>query len=450
MPLFSRLREGLALRIKQIQAVDDRQLRYVDIQLIDGWNHHVIIRTIHNAMCRNLPASSAYAIAPVLRFLASAYQARESFRQFLYRAGVLSASSLPAPVISVGNLTSASGKTPFVQHLARHYYQFHGISSLIIQLGSGTVDEAIMLEHDFAGTPIKVVGDTANPAELKQILIDFPSIRLVLLDNGLQHLPLMRDLDIVTLNAFTPLGNGHLMPRGSLREPPGPALRRADAVVVHHVDIAGEERVDNTVRLIERMLPRHTLRVQTVMMPTMLRFIVPMKRTLDMSADSSELGGLVGLSILEKSAIVFLTGVGSPFTVEEHAKRLGALHVEGCGSIGCSIHEDHHHFTSDEVHEAVARVKLLMKDDRYSHVCIVLTEKDFWRQRHFWSSVFIRYNHEIWDGTDQDAKKKKWGAYILRSELQLQSHDSRFSSESAMWAAMLRLATDHFRGRSYC
>lgn len=402
-------------------------------------------------LCRKLPALSGFVLAPVLRFLASAYEFRESSRQFLYRVGVFSAHSLPAPVISVGNLTSASGKTPFVQHLAKHYWQFHGIPSLIIQLGGGTVDEAIMMENDFKDTPIRVVGDSSNPADLKEILIDSPSIRLVLLDNGLQHLPLMRDLDIVTLNAYNPLGNGHLMPRGSLREPPGPALRRADAVVVHHVDIAGEERVTHTMRLIERMIPRHTLRVQTVMVPGSLRCIVPPRetRTLDMSASDMDSilphpGDHTHISTLQNSAVVFLTGVGAPVTVEEHAKKLGALHVEGCGE-----HEDHHYFTSDEVHQAVKRVRMLMEDPRYSHVCIVLTEKDYWRQRHFWNSVFIRYSHEVWDGTDPETKSTKWGAYILKGELQLYHHDSRFSSESAMWAAMLRLATDHYRMRSY-
>lgn len=379
----------------------------------------------------------------MLRALASMYAARESTKQFLYRTGLLSACSLPAPVISVGNLTSASGKTPFVQHLARHYWQFHGMPSLIIQLGEGIVDEAIMLEHDFQGTPIKVV-ETSNPAELKEILLEDPSLRLVLLDNGLQHFPLMRDLDIVTVNAHCPLGNGHLKPRGSLREAPRPALRRADAVVVHHVDIAGEERVEQSNRMIEHLIPRHTLRIKSKMMPLMLRSIVPQRRSLDMSVDTERLGEYISLTSLDKAAIVFLTGVGSPTTVEEHVRSLGAIHVEGCGT-----HEDHHHFSIDEVHEAVRRVKALMHDPQYSHVCLLMTEKDFWRQQYMWNSVIMRYSHEIWDGKDHETKKSKWGAYLLHSELQLVSHDPRFSSESAMWAAMLRLAMDHFRGRSY-
>lgn len=36
-----------------------------------------------------------------------------------------------------------------------------------------------------------------------------------------------------------PFGNGHLIPRGNLLELPKAALRRADAVVLHHADLAG-------------------------------------------------------------------------------------------------------------------------------------------------------------------------------------------------------------------
>src|SRR5262249_44631052 len=42
----------------------------------------------------------------------------------------------------------------------------------------------------------------------------------LLLDDGLQHHGLQRDLDIVVVDASNPLGNGRLLPRGPLRESP--------------------------------------------------------------------------------------------------------------------------------------------------------------------------------------------------------------------------------------
>ena len=48
---------------------------------------------------------------------------------------------------------------------------------------------------------------------------------VLLLDDGLQHPEVARDLDVVVMDASNPLGNGRVLPRGPLREPPG-ALRR--------------------------------------------------------------------------------------------------------------------------------------------------------------------------------------------------------------------------------
>lgn len=41
------------------------------------------------------------------------------------------------------------------------------------------------------------------------------------------------------VNSLCPFGNGHLLPRGTLRELPKQALRRADALVLHNVDLLG-------------------------------------------------------------------------------------------------------------------------------------------------------------------------------------------------------------------
>lgn len=260
--------------------------------------------------CSTLPTSSRLLLAPALSALASLGATQESIRQFLYRAGILNATALPAPVISISNLTSASGKTPFVEYLARHYWQNHGLPSLIVQLGGGTVDETIMLRHTFADTPIEVV-DSASTQEARDILRDNPSLRLVLLDNGLQHMPLRRDLDIVTVNAMAPFGNGHLRPRGTLREPYRPAIKRSDAVVLHHVDIAGSERLARTLSSLGALLPRHSLLTQTQMAPLSLRCLVPKLRSLDMS-EYQGLGDEVGLSMLSGAAVVCLTAIGIP------------------------------------------------------------------------------------------------------------------------------------------
>jgi tetraacyldisaccharide 4'-kinase len=50
---------------------------------------------------------------------------------------------------------------------------------------------------------------------------------VLILDDGLQHHALARDLEIVVVDASNPFGNGHLLPRGPLRELPSALARVA-------------------------------------------------------------------------------------------------------------------------------------------------------------------------------------------------------------------------------
>ena len=310
-----------------------------------------------------------------------------------------------------------------------------------------------MLKQAFEGTDIKVI-DTENVHEAKEILRENPSLRLVLLDNGLHNLPVEKDFDILTINSLAPFGNGHLRPRGLLREPYRRALKRTDFCVLHHVDIAAPEQLARAQTLVGGFLPRHALRMQTQMAPVSLRSLVSTQRSLDMS-EFQELGEDLGLSKLNGAAVLCLTGVGSPATVEMHLRQLGALHVEGCGA-----HEDHHMFSVEEVEEAVVRVRELAQDGTFTHACILLTEKDYARQFDLWSSVFSRYAEEVLphgceNDDDDDSNSgvgttgiKKWGAYVLHSKLQVVEHDKRFSSQKAALGAMLRISIDNFRRRN--
>jgi tetraacyldisaccharide 4'-kinase len=62
----------------------------------------------------------------------------------------------------------------------------------------------------------------------------------VILDDGYQHVQLARNLNLLLLDAEKPFGNGSLLPRGTLREPPG-AVARADAVLITRAETAKPE-----------------------------------------------------------------------------------------------------------------------------------------------------------------------------------------------------------------
>jgi len=58
---------------------------------------------------------------------------------------------------------------------------------------------------------------------------------VLICDDAFQHRQIVRDIDIVLLDAEKPLGNGHLLPRGRLREPVA-SLHRASCLIITRSD----------------------------------------------------------------------------------------------------------------------------------------------------------------------------------------------------------------------
>jgi len=154
----------------------------------------------------------------------------------LYRAGaaVHRAVSRPAkvrvPVISVGNLTvGGAGKTPVTLELARRLVE-RGRRPAVLSRGYGrrsreplevTADAAVERAGDepllMARRGFRVyVGP--RRAALAELAVG-RGADVVLLDDGLQHHGIARDLDVIVVDASNPFGNGRLLPAGPLREP---------------------------------------------------------------------------------------------------------------------------------------------------------------------------------------------------------------------------------------
>lgn len=154
------------------------------------------------------------------------------------------------PVISVGNLTvGGNGKTPFVILLAKllqENYPFLSEHNAIAILSRGYGRKSKELVVVEAQTPWQESGDEpllikrsvpstlviahAKRIESARMAIDRFGSRLIILDDGFQHRPLARDIDLVLMDSESPLGNGHLLPVGTLREPTH-ALNRATALI---------------------------------------------------------------------------------------------------------------------------------------------------------------------------------------------------------------------------
>jgi tetraacyldisaccharide 4'-kinase len=158
-------------------------------------------------------------------------------RAWFYKKGWLKQKQLRGKVISVGNLTvGGTGKTPMVLWLAEKFLA-EGKRVAILSRGykgaSGTSDEIALMKHRLQDRVTFGVGKDRF-AEGRRIEEQQP-IDVFLLDDGFQHLPLARDVDIVLIDALRPPNRSLLLPAGSLREPFS-AIRRADILVFTRTD----------------------------------------------------------------------------------------------------------------------------------------------------------------------------------------------------------------------
>jgi len=152
---------------------------------------------------------------------------------------------LAAPVISVGNITAGgTGKTPVTLELLHDLAPLkpgvltrgHGRNTQgIVVLPKGTEKRPVSCTGDeaqlflrFAHAPVGIGTERAMAGER---LLGEADVRVLLLDDGLQHLQLRRDFDLVLIDALRPFGGGHLLPLGRLREPLE-GLARANAFLI--------------------------------------------------------------------------------------------------------------------------------------------------------------------------------------------------------------------------
>jgi len=181
----------------------------------------------------------------MLRPLAALYRLAVTRRAVAYAQGRRATWQPPVPVIVVGNITlGGTGKSPLVAWLTRFLGE-RGWSPGILSRGYGGRSAHYPLLLD-AATPVAACGD--EPRMLADqtgvpVVVDPDRVRgarrllaagcdILISDDGLQHLALGRDLELVVVDGRRGFGNGHCLPAGPLREPLA-RLDTVDAVVVN-------------------------------------------------------------------------------------------------------------------------------------------------------------------------------------------------------------------------
>ena len=174
-------------------------------------------------------------------------------RRGAYRAGLRRSWQVGRPVVVVGNLSvGGTGKTPLVIAIAKLLAR-RGVRAGIVCRGYGgsasrwprqvrpdgdpdrVGDEAVLLARR-AGVPVAA---GPNRIAAARILVRRSKCDVILSDDGLQHLRLARDVEIVVVDGVRRHGNGRCLPAGPLREPLS-RLASVDLVVVNGTAPEGE------------------------------------------------------------------------------------------------------------------------------------------------------------------------------------------------------------------
>jgi tetraacyldisaccharide 4'-kinase len=329
-------------------------------------------------------------------------------RQFLYNARILRDSTLGVQVIAVGNLTvGGTGKTPVVEKFARELRD-QGRNVAILSRGYRSKPQSfhvwfknkILLRGDT--TPPRIVSDGKSllldsemagdepymlASNLKDVVVLVDKNRVksgryaiehfgcdtLLLDDGFQYWDLRgRRHDVVLIDRQQPFGNEHLLPRGTLREPPA-HLARAHTIFITKSD-------GNTGALRERIASLNSTAavIECVHHPLYFEDVFSGQR--------------FGLDYPKGRRVASLSGIAQPESFEQSLVKLGADLVYS------KRFADHHRFSQQEVLNAINRSKKRQAD------MIITTQKDAVRfpkiDRRDLQILFMRVEIKIMSGAE--------------------------------------------------
>jgi len=167
----------------------------------------------------------------------------------------------------------------------------------------------------------------------------------LVLDDGFQYLPLKGRLNLLLVDKTNPFGNGHLLPRGILREPVK-HLRRASYVFLTKSNGERDPELETTIQ-------KHNPGVDIIECAHRPQYLQRAG-----NGERQELAWLKGRRVLAFS------GIATPESFEKFLRDLGALIVAR------ERYLDHYRYADEDFDELFALAK------REGADCLVTTEKD--------------------------------------------------------------------------
>lgn len=345
------------------------------------------------------------ALLALLKGLSCIFAFVVSVRWLFYKSGLLRRFPLGVQVVSIGNVTAGgTGKTPVTEMLARALcargrkvavlsrgYRrkeapwwkrvFTGVIEppLVVSDGRRVLldsaiggDEPYMLASNLPGVAVVVDRDRVKAGRyaVKRLGCD-----TIILDDGFQYQRLKHSVEVVLVDSTNPFGNGHMLPRGILREP-ARHIKRADIVFLTKCRgdtsrvVSRIRQYNKTAQIVEC---RHA--------PKSLKDVWSREE--------------FPLSWLQGRKLCTLSGIASPKGFENSLRHMGAKVV------WCERYADHHRYDPSEILYALNRSADMGAD------ALVTTEKDAVRFPRFETSpvkcLYLRIAIEIVSGENHVA-----------------------------------------------
>ena len=296
-------------------------------------------------------------------------------RAWLYETGLARRFPLGCQVISVGNVTvGGTGKTPVVEILARTLKE-EGRNVAILSRGYRKKEkpflqrlfggeamapprvvsngERVLLDSELSGDePFMLASNLPGVA----VLVDKNRVKagryairhfgcdVLILDDGFQYMKLKHSHEIVLVDSTNPFGNGHLLPRGILREPAA-NIRRADFIFITKSDGHTEalrarlRRMNDRAEIAEcRHRPRYYKNAFT--------------------------GEVLPLEAVSGMKVVTLAGIAAPMSFENAVSGMGAR------ILARERYPDHFRYRAQDI------IDVINAADELGAQAILTTEKD--------------------------------------------------------------------------
>jgi len=320
-------------------------------------------------------------LAAFLRVLAFIFRGLVALRLWLYRERLFHDTPLGCKVVVVGNLTvGGTGKTPVVMRMARVLAArgrkvailsrgYKGRSDsltrrfwrwltqgrrpvpLVVSDGKTVLadpdeagDEPYMMARNLLDAGVVVIVDR-NRVEGGRFALRQFGVDTILLDDGLQYLPLRGQVNLLLVDRHNPVGNRQMLPRGILREPIA-NLSRGTFIFVTKCD-------DGVPPELEAEIRQHNPRAE---------IIACAHRPSEIAEVDGP--GRYPLDWLKGRNVMAFSGIATPDRFEATLRELGANLVAHRRFL------DHHAFAAEDLDEILERAY------RSKAEVIVTTEKD--------------------------------------------------------------------------